>query len=111
MQQQQRPDKDHEKQQQQQQDDNHHTHQQDNTHQQQQWRKVLYERQDAYEDSHTGERFLQELVVNADVPTRCYSSVLLSSLPVSQQLSAATLVTGTSCHLYQASECMCVDEM
>jgi hypothetical protein len=66
------------------------------------WRKVLYERQ-PFCDSHTGDGFLEELVVNATVPHRDYSTVCWSALVVDQQLSTVAAVGSASYHLHQAS--------
>lgn len=70
--------------------------------QQQRWRKVLYERQ-PFDDSYTGEGFLEELVVNATVPHRDYATVVWSTLVVDQQLSTVAAVGSASYHLHQAS--------
>jgi hypothetical protein len=72
---------------------------------QRRWRKVLYERQ-PYDDTYTGEGFLEELVVNATVPQRDYAAVVWSALVVDQQLASVAAVGSASYHLHQA-RCRC----
>lgn len=68
------------------------------------WRKVLWARQEGYGDEHTSETFLEELVVNATVPQRDYSTVVWSSLVVDQQLATVAAVGAASHHLYRVRE-------
>ncbi|PSC75905.1 phosphatidylinositolN-acetylglucosaminyltran sfe ra sesubunit c [Micractinium conductrix] len=63
------------------------------------WRKVLWARQ-PYDDTHTAESFLEELVVNATVPQRDYATVVWSALVVDQQVATVTAVGGASHALY-----------
>lgn len=71
---------------------------------QQPWRKVLWARQEGYDDYHTGESFLEDLVVNATVPHRDYRTVVWSALVVDQQLATVAAVGSASHHLYKARE-------
>ncbi|KAL4854296.1 Phosphatidylinositol N-acetylglucosaminyltransferase GPI2 subunit [Chlorella vulgaris] len=66
------------------------------------WRKVLYAQQ-PYEDTHTGETFLEELVVNATIPQRDYATVVWSTLVVDQQLSTVAAVGSASFHVYKGT--------
>lgn len=65
------------------------------------WRKVLWARQEGYDDAHTSEDFLAELVVNATVPQRDYGTVVWSSLVVDQQLATVAAVGAASHHVYK----------
>ncbi|KAL4429203.1 hypothetical protein ABPG77_010182 [Micractinium sp. CCAP 211/92] len=67
------------------------------------WRKVLWARQEGYDDAHTSEDFLAELVVNATVPQRDYGTVVWSSLVVDQQLATVAAVGAASHHVYRGS--------
>ena len=67
------------------------------------WRKVLYARQ-PFADSHTGESFLEDLVVNAGVAQRRrYPAVVWAALALDQQLCTVAAVGSATYHLYQAS--------
>ena len=67
------------------------------------WRKVLHARQ-PFADSHTGESFLQDLVVNAGVvQRRRYPAVVWAALALDQQLCTVAAVGSATYHLYQAS--------
>jgi hypothetical protein len=67
------------------------------------WRKVLYAQQ-PYEDTHTGETFLEDLVVNATIPQRDYATVVWSTLVVDQQLSTVAAVGSASFNVYKVSK-------
>ncbi|KAL4578172.1 hypothetical protein LXL04_014291 [Taraxacum kok-saghyz] len=65
----------------------------ENNNNQRKWRKVAYGgMQPGFNDNHTDETFLQEMVMNANVVKRDILKVMLDSLSISQYLSIVSLV-------------------
>lgn len=62
------------------------------------WEKVLWKAQN-FPDNYTDHTFLQELVINADVPKRDYWRVALGSAAVTQQLCTVVAAVATPVHL------------
>lgn len=60
------------------------------------WRKVAYGgRQPGYDDNHTDESFLEEMVMNANVVKRDLLKVMIDSVSISQYLCIVALVVST----------------
>ena len=57
------------------------------------WRKVAYGgMQNGFDDNHTGESFLEDMVTNANVVKRNMLNLILDSISISQYLSIVAMV-------------------
>eukprot|EP00878_Enallax_costatus_P005691 GHUV01005968.1.p1 GENE.GHUV01005968.1~~GHUV01005968.1.p1 ORF type:complete len:398 (+),score=100.30 GHUV01005968.1:2189-3382(+) len=62
------------------------------------WEKVLWKKQ-PYPDNYTDGTFLQQLVVNADVPERDFWQVVLGSAAITEQLCTVVAAVSVPVHL------------